>query len=91
MLLGPVEGLKEGDDVSGVRLLRRREAALVHAVVDLVVLPLVRRVDLLAEALGVQVERLVLVGDKVVELFGPFSKPISGQDEKDSRASSPQC
>ncbi len=66
--LGTVEGVEDGDDAALVGGLRGGEAALVDAVVDPVVLPLVRLVDLLAPCLGVQLDAAVLFLDEVVEL-----------------------
>lgn len=76
--LGAIEGLKEGDDVALVGVLRCGEARLVDAIVDLVVGPLVGLVDLLAEVLWVGVEAAVLFLDEVVKLrIGqPFSRPL---------------
>lgn len=68
MRLGAVQGLKQCHDVALVGLLSRGEAGFVHAVVDLVVLPLVGLVDLLAQILGVELNAAVLFVDEVVEL-----------------------
>ena len=51
--LGPVERLEQRRHVALVRLLRRREPALVHPVVDQVVRPLTHLVDRGAQCLGV--------------------------------------
>jgi hypothetical protein len=67
--LGAVQRLKQGNDITLVGLLGRGEARLVHAVVDLVVLPLVRLVDLRAESLWIELDLAVLFVDEVVELF----------------------
>lgn len=68
MLLSLVEGLEQGSDVSFIRLLRGGEPGLVDAVVDLVVLPFMRLLDLRLELLGVEDYVAVLFVDDVVEL-----------------------
>ena len=78
MGLGTIQRLEERDDVALVRLLGGGEAGLVHAVVDLVVLPLVGLVDLLAKSLGVELNAAVLFVDDVVELARPSVNPSSG-------------
>lgn len=69
VLLGAVQRLEQGNYVALVRLLGGGEARLVHAVVDLVVLPLVGLVDLRAESLWVELDLAVLFVDEAVELF----------------------
>lgn len=69
MRLGAVQRLKQGNDITLVGLLGGGEARLVHAVVDLVVLPLVRLVDLRAESFRVELDLAVLFVDEVVELL----------------------
>lgn len=82
MGLGAVQRLEQRDDVALVRLLGRGEAGLVHAVVDLVVLPLVGLVDLLAKSLGVELDAAVLFVDDVVELVQLSGNPSFGQRNK---------
>ena len=53
MRLGPVERLEQRRHVALVRLLRRREPALVHPVVDQVVRPFAYLVDCGTQRLGV--------------------------------------
>ena len=72
MRLGPVQRLEENLDVLFVGLLRRGEPGLVDAVVDLVVLPLVRCIDLGLERLRVEVDFAILFVDDVVELRNGF-------------------
>lgn len=62
-----VEALEERYDVALVRLLSRREPALVHAVVDRVVDPVGLRIDLGASGLGVEVDGGELLGEEGVE------------------------
>lgn len=71
--LAAVQGFKQRNHVPLVGLLSGGKARLVHAVVDLVVLPLVRLIDLLAEGLGVEFRLAVFLLDEVVEL--PPSQP----------------
>lgn len=66
--LGPVERLEECPDVALVGLLRGREAGLVDAVVDLVVVPLVGLVDLRLQGGWVQYDVAVLVVQVLIEL-----------------------
>lgn len=68
MLLGAVQRLKERHHVALVRLARRGKARLVHAVVDEVVRPLVRLLNLLLQVLRVQLDGLVLFAQEVIEL-----------------------
>lgn len=69
MLLGAVQRLKQRDHIPLIRLLSSGKPRLVHAIVDLVVLPLMRRVDLLAEVLWVELDAAVFFVDEVVELL----------------------
>ncbi len=70
MGLGLVEGVEEGGDVALVGVLGGGEAALVDAVVDLVVLPLVGGVDLGAQGVGIELDGAVLFVDDIVKLGG---------------------
>jgi len=78
MLLGAVEGVEESDDVALVGGLGGGEAALVDAVVDQVVLPLVGGVDVGAQGLRVEVHGAVfLVGDNIVELGAEHAEDLA--------------
>ena len=68
MGLGLVERLEESDDIALISRLRRRKAGLVDAVIDQVILPLVRFLDLLSQRLRIQVHAAVLFIDDIVEL-----------------------
>ncbi|KAI6769264.1 hypothetical protein HG531_010368 [Fusarium graminearum] len=68
MLLGAVQRLKESHNVALVSLACGSKARLVHAVVDAAVLPLMRLLNLLLQVLGVQLDGLVLLVQKVVKL-----------------------
>ncbi|KAJ3472434.1 hypothetical protein NLG97_g10991 [Lecanicillium saksenae] len=86
VLLRTVERLEEGNDVALVGLGRGREPGLVDAVVDEVVLPLVRLLDVVAEGLGVDVDALVLVVQEVVKLGAEDAQDLAalvlGSDSK---------
>jgi len=78
MGLGAVERLEQRVHVLLVRFLRRGEAGLVHAVVDVVVGPVVGGVDFLLEILGQQVDVAVLRGQQVVELRVHHADDLGG-------------
>lgn len=82
MLLGAVQRLKERHHVALVRLARRGKARLVHAVVDEVVRPLVRLLDLLLQVLGVQLDGPVLLIQEVVKLSMYVSVMMPSCDDK---------
>ncbi len=68
VLLGAVEGFKEGHDVALIGLSRGGEARLVDTVVDEVVLPLVGVFNVAAQRLGVNVNGTVLLVQQFVKL-----------------------
>ena len=68
MVLGLLEGLEQDLQVPFVRLLGGGESGLVDTVVDLVVVPVVRLLDLLLEGLGIQDYAAVFLVDDVVKL-----------------------
>ncbi len=68
LLLCAVQRFKQRSDVALVCVGRRREAGLVDAVVDQVILPLVRLLNLAAEILGIQMDAAMLFVDDVVKL-----------------------
>jgi len=68
MVLGLLEGLEQDLQVPFVRLLGGGESGLVDTVVDLVIVPVVRLLDLLLEGLGIQDYAAVFLVDDVVKL-----------------------
>jgi len=68
MGFGAIERFEEGVDVVLVGFLGGGEAGFVHAVVDVVVGPVVGFVDFALEGFGQEVDGFVLLGQQVVEL-----------------------
>lgn len=68
MGFGVIERFEEGVDVFLVGFLGGGEAGFVHAVVDVVVGPIVGFVDFVLEGSGEEIDGFVLLGQQVVEL-----------------------
>lgn len=69
MLLSTVQSFEKSDHVLLVRLGSGRKARLVDAVVDEIVLPLVRLLNIILEFLGVKLNTTILLVDNIIELL----------------------
>ena len=78
MLLSARQSFEQWANGGFVGLLRGGEAGLVDAIVDLVVGPFVRLVDLCAQRLGVQIHIPILFREQVVELGIEHADDLAG-------------
>lgn len=77
-LLQSIQTLKQRDNITLVRLLRRRKPTLVHPIVDRVVDPLVLLLDLGLEVRREEVDFGELVGEERVELGVEEAEDLGG-------------
>jgi hypothetical protein len=68
MFLDPIKRFEELHNGCIVRLLRGSKARAIHTIVDIVIGPLVRLLDLLPQDVWEEIYALVLLGEKVIEL-----------------------
>ena len=77
VLLYPIKGFEELNHGFLVRFLCRCEAGTVDAVVDIVVCPLVRLLDLLPQSFREEVHALVLLREEIIKLEYDQLAPMS--------------
>lgn len=78
MLLNAIQRLEQRHHILLIRLLRRREPRLVHPVIDPIIHPPVRLLDLAPQRLGVQPQAAVLLIYEVVELGAEHAEDLGG-------------
>lgn len=74
----PVETVEQGSHIFLICLLSRREPRFIHPVIDIIIRPLIRLLNLLLQILREQVDRAILLINDIIELGVEHSDDLGG-------------